>query len=550
MLGLLAITGLLYAPVARYPFLHWDDGIYVSERAALQRIAAGNRGAWRALLSPREALAGRSWEYLPLRDLSYGLDAWRAGLEPHAFHLTNLGLHLSAVLLLFGLARALGTGAGPALAAAALFALHPLAVEPTAWISARKDLLYGSCTLLALLALLHLRKREGLAAAGARATFLLATLAALGSKAPAIVVPLLAAVLVWRCFPAPQQRRERWPLLGLGALAAGWALLSLEIGRRSGIISSGGAAGLGERIGSVLAAPAEALARLAAPVALSPSYRDAPGTVWAQPATWIGLTLTTALIARIALTLRRRTLAAPVAAFPLSLCAWLALLPTAGIVRVAQPRADRFLYLPLALAALTLGALMHAAAPRVRRALLVAAALAAALCAAQTQRYLEVWRNDLTLWRHVVEADPDHPLANGQLAALAIEQGQLQLAKRLLDRALTHGPRLAPSWSNLGRWWQIQAGASTPRSGEAARQYQLAQAERAFARAIALDPRYAPPYLELANLAEQRGDRRLAEGWLRRALTLPRCPALARQRLDRLEALRAAAPPLSRQPGR
>lgn len=539
LLTLLTLTALLYARVADYPFLQWDDGVYVVERAALRRIAAAEPGAWRELLSPREALAGRSWEYLPLRDLSYGLDAWRAGIDPRAFHLTNLGLHLLAVLLVWGLARALSVDAGPALAATALFALHPLAVEPTAWISARKDLLYTTLALLGLLALLQARERQGRRRALALAAFAAATLAALGSKGPAVIIPLLAAVLVWRVFPEQARAGCRWPLVALGALAAAWAALALVIGQRSGIVGTA-AASLGERLATAAAAPAHALALLAWPAHLSPSYRETAPPGWTQATPWIGLLLLLLLLlAALRATRRPRSVGNPLAlAASLALCGWLALLPTAGLVRVAQARADRFLYLSLAFAALAGGALLHAAAPRPRRYLLFAAAAAALLGAAQTHRYLALWRHDLTLWRHVVASDPDHPLANGQLAALAIEQGQLAVAKRLLDRALLHGPALAPSWSNLGRWWQIQAGTDPLRPVEGLRAHQLGQAERAYRRAIALDRNFAPPYLQLASIARQRGDKAKAATLLRRALTLPRCPA------DVAQQLRALSPAL------
>lgn len=534
LLALLMLTGLLYARVADYPFLQWDDGVYVVERAALRRIAAAEPGAWRELLSPREALAGRSWEYLPLRDLSYGLDAWRAGIDPRAFHLTNLGLHLVAVLLVWGLARALSFDAGPALAAAALFALHPLAVEPTAWISARKDLLYTTLALLGLLALLQARERQGRHRALALAVFAAATLAALGSKGPAVIIPLLAAVLVWRVFPEQARAGCRWPLVALGALAAAWAALALVIGQRSGIVGTA-AVSLGERLATAAAAPAHALALLAWPAHLSPSYRETAPLGWTRATPWIGLLLLLLLLAALRATRRPHTVDSPLArAASLALCGWVALLPTAGLVRVAQARADRFLYLSLAFAALTGGALLRAATPRLRRYLLFAAAAATLLGAAQTHHYLALWRHDLTLWKHVVASDPDHPLANGQLAALAIEQGQLDVAKRLLDRALLHGPALAPSWSNLGRWWQIQAGTDPLRPGEDRRADQLRQAERAYRRAIALDRRFAPPYLQLASIARQRGDEATAATLLRRALTLPRCPAEVAQQLRAL----------------
>lgn len=186
--GVLLATGALYARVLDYPLLRWDDPVYVTSRPPLRRLVHGDASELKRLLTPRDALAGRLWEYYPLRDLSYALDALRADAldDGRPFHATNLVLHLLAALLVYALGRRLGIDPLAAALGAGLFALHPLAVEPVAWISGRKDLLYAALVLAALVAWLG-RERPRLGAAG----FGLAAIGAIASKGPgAIVVPI------------------------------------------------------------------------------------------------------------------------------------------------------------------------------------------------------------------------------------------------------------------------------------------------------------------------------------------------------------------------
>ncbi len=74
----------------------------------------------------------------------YGLD------NPEWFHLTNIILHLICVLLVFRIALALGLQLIPAAFCALLFGIHPMRVESVAWVTERKDVLFGSFYLLAL----------------------------------------------------------------------------------------------------------------------------------------------------------------------------------------------------------------------------------------------------------------------------------------------------------------------------------------------------------------------------------------------------------------
>ncbi len=93
--------------------------------------------------------------YRPITTLSYVVD-WAVWEDDSlGFHLTNVGLHtLASVLVLFILLH-LGVRKGPALATAALFAVHPIHSESVAWISGRTDVLAFVLTAAALLLYLH-----------------------------------------------------------------------------------------------------------------------------------------------------------------------------------------------------------------------------------------------------------------------------------------------------------------------------------------------------------------------------------------------------------
>ena len=151
--------------------------------------------------------------YYPIRSLTYATDYSLWGLNPRGYKLTNVLLHWTNVMLVFGLLlRLLGGNDKPkerappqqdiaaAAFAAAMFAIHPLVVEPVAWVAGREELLM---TLGALGCFhLHLSARrqaaEGAAKNAVRIRHALATgccLLACLSNAVGAVIPLL--VTAW-----------------------------------------------------------------------------------------------------------------------------------------------------------------------------------------------------------------------------------------------------------------------------------------------------------------------------------------------------------------
>ena len=142
-LTLLLITLAIYWPVGGFDFVNYDDPAYVTENPAVTGGLTLKGLHW-------AFLSGDPFAGMPLTTLSYLVDSALFGLSARAFHLTNLLLHLANTVLCFGVLRRLTGALWPSALAAALFAWHPLHVEPVAWVSGRKDLV---CTFFSLLVL-------------------------------------------------------------------------------------------------------------------------------------------------------------------------------------------------------------------------------------------------------------------------------------------------------------------------------------------------------------------------------------------------------------
>jgi len=147
---LTVVTVALYVGDLRLGFFAVDDPQYVVENPWIRGITFENLR--HILTTPYFA------NYSPLHLLSYNLDYVFAGLNAFAFHLSsNLWGGLVAGFV-FLLALALTGSRLVAVAAAALFIVHPAHVEAIAWISSRKDLVATAFALPSLLGYLCYRR--------------------------------------------------------------------------------------------------------------------------------------------------------------------------------------------------------------------------------------------------------------------------------------------------------------------------------------------------------------------------------------------------------
>lgn len=131
--------------------------------------------------------------YRPLTAAAFAIQWALGGGSPFAFHLVSAGLYVLVSLLVLALARRV-LPLGPATAAAALFAIHPVHTEVVGNVVGQGELLAAGWGLLALILALD-GERSGWSARRT-AGVLGALTAALLSKEHAVVVPLLFPVLL------------------------------------------------------------------------------------------------------------------------------------------------------------------------------------------------------------------------------------------------------------------------------------------------------------------------------------------------------------------
>lgn len=238
------LTGLIYWGGLSGPFL-FDDTTNILQNAALRLDTLSPDALWQAAWSLDSGPLKR-----PISYLSFALNHYFAGgYEPFAFKATNLIIHLLTVWLVYALAARLGArtpgwdarrGRAFALLAAALFALHPLALSPVLYVVQRMASLCTFFVLAALLCWLQARERcdRHRVALGWFLAGGLFFLLGLFTKENAALLPLLYVLMdralypqawywQWLGRPGPGGRITRITLWLLAALAA--ALLAWKV---------------------------------------------------------------------------------------------------------------------------------------------------------------------------------------------------------------------------------------------------------------------------------------------------------------------------------
>ncbi len=150
-LAVLAIA--VYWPALKNGFV-FDDELYLLHNRPLQ-----GGFTWETVRWAFTTTYAANWH--PLTWLSHLLDLKLFGLVPRGHHLVNLILHAANAALLFLFLKRLTGALWRSIAAAALFAVHPLHVESVAWIAERKDLLSTFLGLLSAAAYVAYARRPG-----------------------------------------------------------------------------------------------------------------------------------------------------------------------------------------------------------------------------------------------------------------------------------------------------------------------------------------------------------------------------------------------------
>lgn len=441
ILAALALASLVcgvFWPILGFEFVNFDTEEQVVNNRHVHGLTLENL---KTILTSRCITS-----YYPVRSLSYAIDYQLWGLRPGGFKLTNGLLHLANVLLVFSLVRRLlrytagrdGRAAGGDVPVAAfcagLFAVHPVVVEPVAWVPGREELLMTLGTLACTHCHLSARRREteGDSAPGRFAFFLLAAffcLAACLSNAAAAIIPLL--ITSWDLLTLPRPRF--WRILRGTALLwiIGAATVVLK-GRDSPMEAIGTMPSVfsAQWVMLIVTVYLLNLGTLIWPAKLGILYEWVPSCGFRTSQLVLGsmaIGLTLLMLWRV----RRR----PVPCFGL-LWFCIALAPHSQLLPHHIARADRFLYLPLVGILILLAAAIGPLARDLRRPVRVTVLAATCLtclvlfCLRSVQQ-LQTWQNSYTMWENCLKVSPVNPMAHRCFADILFEMGHF-------DKAIPH----------------------------------------------------------------------------------------------------------------
>jgi len=467
----LAITFTVFSEAVSFDFTNWDDETHVTDNLLVKHLSFRN--------IKRIFTTTLQRTYIPLSTLSFVLEYHFFGLRPFVYHLNNIILHLAVTAGVYFLALRLGASVGAAAVAAFIFGIHPMHVESVAWITERKDVLYASFYMSAVLLYLgyQTHRRRYLLVLSVAAGFL-----SLLAKPMALSLPLILLVCDWF-----HKRRltssvlaEKIPYLAF-IVPLAWISYYEQM-----------------RI------PGESLIKatliwiwtfvfylkkFAIPDILLPLYQ------LPQPVTVLNPAYAGAIILLIAMVLvfwkyRRDR--------------WLIL---AGLFYVASIFflmrfddrldthivADRFMYLPSAGICIFLGITVQriwtgvCRKRGIRRGIVVILFLIPALLLPwRSVNQIRIWKNSFTLWRYMIRHSPDEEIAWHNLAIEYSRHNLYAPAIKLFERALQVDPLYAEAYNNLGNIYFEQGN--------------WVRAFWTFDQAIRIYPEYAEAYTNRGNL--------------------------------------------------
>ena len=481
------VTAAAFSPSLTADFVTWDDDTNFLRNSEYRGLGVAQlKWMWTTNLLGH---------YVPLAWMSLGLDYSLWGMDARGYHLTNIVIHAANAVLLFHVCRRLIGLAldspkaidGPSALAALLYAVHPLRVESVAWITERRDVLSTFFVLVAVVAYLK---------SSAESPFrrwywvtLVAFTCAVLSKATAVTLP--AVLLILNVYPIRSDRgravRELAPMFAISAAAGLYSVIALEPGPQLPVVAkiAVSAYSLGFYIWKTLL-----------PVGLAPLY-EMPAVVRPfEPRFIVGYAACAAFVV-VALVARRRYpgLSAALAAFAVMI------FPLLGIVQNGvQIAADRYTYQAMQPIAVLVAGML---ALWWKRGTAIGAAAVVTVLVALTARQSTYWRNSETLWKRVIEIDPNASLARTALANVLAAENRLDEAIDQYQRSLSINPKSLEADNNLGM--------------ALTRQGRFEEAMVHYRRAIDINSEHYEAHNNLGVLLARQGDAAAAVQHFRRA---------------------------------
>ena len=510
--GIIVVAALAAYHNSFHGVFFFDDRVSITDNPSIQHLGAIGR-----VLNPPPVaytVVGR-----PLFNLSFAINYALSGADPWSYHVVNLLIHILAGLTLFGIMRRTVGKAGPALAVALIWTVHPLQTEAVTYVSQRAESLMGLFYLLTLYCFIRStdESEKGLQVSSFKFQIFSVAACLFGMATKEVMVTAPVMVFLYdRTFIAGSFRaawRRRWRLyLGLAGtwLFLGYLMANFSAKARPSI-------GVGV-VGSwwvYLLTECRVIVRYLG-LAVWPHPLVFDYGIWRPRATWdlapyVVVVVALAAGAAWALFGEFRISKFRISKFAGFAGAWffIILAPTSSVVAVAsQPMAEHRMYLPLAavIAVAVVGFYtllersmgfqpmssrghgLEARATFIAGLTPVLAIIIICICL--TVRRNEDYRSEIALWSDTVSRWPSSDRAQGNLGLALADQERWPEAIARYEEALRLAPDLVEVRYNLGY--------ALFRSGR------MPEAAAAYAQVVRQKPDYADAYNNLGNvLAEE-----------------------------------------------
>jgi tetratricopeptide (TPR) repeat protein len=439
-LAAILVTLSVYLPVWHNGFVNWDDNIYITDNPlVLQPLSE----TWQSIF-----LSSFEGHYHPLTLLSLKADYFLFGLNPRAFHLHNLLIHLLSTALVFSSIFLVTRKPMVAGITALFFGIHPMHVESVAWAAARKDVLF---TLWFLLSWLFYTRYFFSLKRIYLLLSLLAFLLSVLSKGQAVFLPVclvLTDLYLGRKLFARVTWINKIPYFAI-ALALG--IVAVIVQEQTGYTAKSGASpGFFEMIMVAGYAFAFYLLKIILPLNLSAYYAYPdylPGAY--TPAMWLGLVIMLAFAALMIYSYRKnRTLFFGAMFFLVNIFVFLKWIPVSNYII-----ADRYTYVSgigiFFLAATALDQLKQRGKAYALGSGIILVALLWSYTLASASR-VTVWESTESLTNDILARYPDVYTALNARGADRMGKGHFRGALADFSHAINVQPNTARAYANRG----------------------------------------------------------------------------------------------------
>lgn len=486
----------IYANTLNNGFVY-DDGLVIVKNEFIKDI----NNIPRLFTSSYFAISGEM-SYRPVVTLSYFLDYAAFGGNPRWYHFVNISLHAvnGALLYLFianvfrpALTSRQGSNVfhNQALAVSLLFAAHPVLTEAVNAISYREDLLAFLFYIAALN--IYIQARSNYLSLQSRfpyIAFLVTYLLALFSKEMALTLPLVLIIYEWMFLYS-----KKGGLLGifLNRYVAGCGGITLAYlwlrfyYFRSPIEEALQTWTFSERLSTVPWLLINYFKIILFPLSLSADHEISAIRPLHSLASWFAVIMVFVVVTLFAMRKGRKD-----AAFG-ALYFTVAVLPICNIVPIANPFAERYMYLPLVGGIIFVVSvarfLMEDLSLRynILRPLFVVVFILYAVLAVERNF---IWKDKYSLWTDTVKKAPDSGRAHNNLGEAYFNMGYLDKAELEFAAAVRLKSDDVVFYHNLGQVYYKQG--------------RLDKAIMEYKKILKLSPGYAKAHFDLGNVYAEK----------------------------------------------